>query len=192
MTELLDNSVQKLWQCQPVEVTKMSAETLRKRANKLERRVWWRNAREYAAAVIGIAMWGSFFFKTHELSFRIAFALFIAGILWVVVQLHRKASARSIPFGTDTSTSLRLYRVELERQRDALKNVWSWYLAPLVPAFAVFTVVDAVANPYVWKWTRLTLLDVCVAAMFFGIWKLNQGAARRLQRMIDEINGVAE
>lgn len=199
MNELLDNSVQKIWQGQPVEVTPMSAALIRKRAGKLQRRVWWRNAREYVAAALGIALFAGYFFKTHELLFRITFALMIAGMLWIVVQLRRHASARSIPLEADTVTSLRLYRAELERQRDALNHVWPWYLAPLVPAFVFYTLAYAVrlahpsipdAFPHPMSWTRLAALDIITAAIFVGLWKLNQRVARRLQRKIDELNGA--
>lgn len=191
MNESPNNSVQQIWQSQPVAVTKMSLTEIRRRADKFERRVWWRNAREYVAGLIGVALWGSFFLKTHELPFRVAYGLFIAGIIWILIQLHRKASARSVPLEADTATSLRLYRAELERQRDVLKNVWLWYLAPLVPAFVVFTGVDAVAHPDPMKWAKLALLDVLTAVIFFATWKLNRGAAKRLQRMIDKLNGGA-
>jgi hypothetical protein len=188
-----------MWQSQPVEVTKMSLEVIRKRAGKLQRRVWWRNAREYVAAVFGTTVFGGYFFKTHELLFRITFALMIAGMVWIVVQLRRKASARSIPMEADTATSLRLYRGELERQRDALKNVWPLYLAPLVPGFIAYTIAYAArlgqpsisaAFPHPMSWTRLLVLDVVTAAIFVGLWKLNQRAARRLQGKIDELNGA--
>src|SRR5947208_11405051 len=77
MTEPSDNSVQKLWQSQPVEVTRMSAEVLRKRARKLEHRVWWRNAREYVGTVVGVALFGNFLWKTHDILLRVAYALFM-------------------------------------------------------------------------------------------------------------------
>jgi len=188
MNELIDNSVQRMWLSQPVEVTKMSAEVLRKRAGKLERRIWWRNAREYVGSVIGIGLFGNFMAKNHDLLFRIAFGLFIAGMMWIVIQLHRKASARSIPVETDTLTGLRLYRAELERQRDAVKNVWPWYLAPLVPGFVVYTVAYAVTFPRPVSLAGLALLDTVIAALFFGVWKMNMRAARCLQRMIDALD----
>jgi hypothetical protein len=192
MNELPNNCVQQIWQSQLVEVAKMSIIEIRRRADKFERRVWWRNAREYVAGLIGVALWGSFFLKTHELPFRVAYGLFIAGIIWILIQLHRKASARSVPLEADTATSLRLYRAELERQRDVFMNVWPWYLAPLVPAFVVFTVVDAISHPYPMKWAKLALLDTLVAAVFLGTWRLNHGAAHRLQSMIDKLNSMEE
>jgi len=191
MNEPLNNSVLEIWQSQPVEVTKMSAELIRKRANKLEHRVWWRNAREYVGSLIGVVLFASFIPKTHDPLFRIAYGLFIAGMVWIVIQLRRKASARSIPFEADTSTRLRLYRAELERQRDVVKNVWPWYLAPLVPGFVVYTIAYAIAFPRPLSWAGLALLDATIAALFYGVWRMNMRAARCLDRMIHEVNGGA-
>lgn len=188
MNESPNNSVQQLWQSQPVEVTKMSAELLRKRANKLEHRVWWRNAREYVASLVAAVMLAYSFATTHDVLSRVAFGLFFAGLIWIVVQLHRKGSAKSMPTGVDTVTSLRFYRVELERQRELVARVWSWYLAPLLPGFIVYTIGHAIRRPA--AWAKLALLDAMVALMFFAIWKLNMRAARCLDRMIHDVNGA--
>ena len=170
----------------------MSAEIIRKRATKFERRIWWRNVREYVASLIAVALLGYFFATSHGALFRITFALFIAGMVWIVVQLHRKGSAKSMPAGVDTLTSLRFYRAELERQRAVVSNVWSWYLAPLVPGFVVYTVGYAVSFPRPAAWAGLALMDVIVAALFFAVWKMNMRAARCLQRMIDELEAAEE
>ena len=190
MNELNDNSAQKIWQSQPVEVTTMSAEVIRKRASKFERTIWWRNAREYVAALFVIAAFGSSFVRNHGVLHRIARGLLIAGAVWIVIQLHRRASARYVPMEAETSTSLRLYRAELERQREALKSVWWWYLAPIVPGLVVSTLAHAIAHPGPLSWAKLALYDAVFAAALFGIWKLNLRAARRLQGKIDELNGV--
>lgn len=168
----------------------MSSEVLRKRARKFGRAIWWRNAREYVGAVIGVALFASFLTQAHDLVFRVSYALFIAGMVWIVVQLHRKASTRSIPLEADTSTSLRFYRAELERQREVVKNVWPWYLAPLVPGFVVYTLAYALAFPRPVSWAGLALLDAIIAALFFAVWKMNMRAARCLQRTIDELKAV--
>ena len=78
----------------------------------------------------------------------------------------------------------------MERQRDVVKNVWRWYLAPLVPGFVVYTVAYALAFRRPASWAGLALLDVIIAAVFFGVWKMNMRAARCLQRKIDELRAV--
>jgi hypothetical protein len=34
------------------------------------------------------------------------------------------------------------------------------------------------------------LLDACVAALFYGVWRMNARAARCLQRTIDELQAA--
>jgi hypothetical protein len=190
MNKPLENSVLEVWQSQPVEVTKMSAEVLRKRANRLEHRVWWRNAREYVASLLAAVPLAYFFVATDDVMSRVAFGMFFLGLFWIVVQLHRKGSAKRMPTGVDTITSLHFYREELQRQRDLVANVWSWYLAPLVPGFIVYTVGHAIRVPHPAAWAKLALFDAMIAVMFFFVWKLNMRAARCLDRMIHELNGA--
>ncbi len=192
MSEVMKNPVQKLWQEQSVEGIKMSAEIIHKRAQKFDRRIWWRNVREYVASLIAACIIAYFFATEHDLFSRLTYALFFGALVWIVVALHRKGSATKIPAGLDTVTSLRMYRAELERQRRVVASAWSWYLAPMVPGFIVLTVGKAIKTPHPAAWASLILMDAIVAATFFGIWKLNMWAARCLQRMIDGLdNGAA-
>ena len=165
----------------------MSAESLRQRSGKFEKMFRWRNAREYVASLLAAVGFGYFFATTRAVLFRIAYVLFIAGLGWVVFQLHRKGSSKSMPATMGTSTSLQFFRVELERQRDVVKNVWPWYLAPLVPGFVVLTVGYALARPYPVGLASAVWLDAIVAVLFFLVWKMNQRAARCLQRTIDQL-----
>ena len=187
MNPMAENYVQKLWQCQPVEGIKMSVQELRKRSGKFERRILWRNLREYAGALFAIVMFTYFFVQRHDLLYRIAFALFIASMFWIAVQLYRRASAKRMPTGMDASASLQFYRAELEKQRDVVRNVWPWYLAPLVPGFVALTIADVVSLPYPANLMKPALTDVIVAAVFFGVWKMNLRAARCLDRMINDL-----
>jgi len=186
MTNLLNNP-QEIWQCQPVEGVKMSAEALRQRSGKFEKRIRRRNVREYVASLLAAVCFGYFLVTTHAVLFRIAYVLFIVGLGWVVYQLHRKGSARSMPAAMGTSTCLQFFRAELERQRDVVKNVWPWYLAPLVPGFVILTAAYMRALPFPAGLASAVWLDGVVAVLFFLVWKMNRRAARRLQRIIDEL-----
>jgi hypothetical protein len=68
-----------------------------------------------------------------------------------------------------------------------VKNVWWWYLAPLVPGFVVYTIGYALKFPRPGAWAGLAVMDVIVAGMFYVIWRMNMRAARCLQRMIQEL-----
>jgi hypothetical protein len=86
---------------------------------------------------------------------------------------------------------VQFFRGELERQRDAIKNVWPWYLAPMVPGYVMLTIAYAVSFPRPVRWIGAGAFDLFVVLLFIGIWKVNMRAARCLQRSIDELN-VAE
>ncbi len=190
MREPLHNPVQQLWQSQPLEGIKMSADAIRKRAGKFERRILWRNVREYLSSLVGAVLFGLFFAKTHDVLLRVAYVLFIAGLAWVVIQLHRKGSARSMPVSMGALPSLQFFRSELERQRDVVKSVWQWYLAPLVPGFVVLTVCYTLARPFPVGLASALLLDAAVTVLFLLVWKINMRAARCLQRIIDELDAA--
>ena len=183
----LPNNPQQIWQCQPVEGIKMSAEALRQRSGKFERMFRWRNVREYVASLLAAVWFGYFLVTTHAVLFRIAYVLFIVGLGWVVYQLHRKGSARSMPAAMGTSTCLQFFRAELERQRDVVKNVWPWYLAPLVPGFVILTAATMRTLPFPTNLASAAWIDGVAAVVFFLVWRMNRRAARRLQRIIDEL-----
>jgi len=186
----LENPVQRLWQDQPVEGIKMSIEEIRRRAGKFERRIRFRNIREYVASLIAVGLFAYFFATSHDVISRVTFGLFIAAMLWIVVSLHWKGSATRLPGEVDTLTGLRLYRAELERQRDVVRSVWWWYLAPLVPGFIVYTIGHAVKVPNPVAWLGLALIDLIVAGMFYVIWRMNMRAARCLDKMIAELSAL--
>lgn len=183
------NPVQKLWQDQPLEGVKMSAEEIRRRAGKFERRIWWRNMRETVASLFAAGVLLYFLATSHDWLSRVTFGLLSGSMVWIVVALHRKGSAKKLPEGVDTLTGVRFYRAELERQYEVVKSIWRWYLAPMVPGFLVYTIGYAIKFPRLGSLPRLALMDSIVALAFYATWRLNMRAARCLQRMIAELNG---
>ncbi|HKV80717.1 MAG TPA: hypothetical protein VJP02_21390 [Candidatus Sulfotelmatobacter sp.] len=186
----VQNPVQKIWQDQPVEGIKMSAEEIRRRAGKFERRIRRRNLRESVGCMIVSGLFAYFLYDTHNVLFRIAYGLFIVAMIWIAIQLHRKGFVTSLPAGLEASSSLQFFRTELERQRDAIRNVWPWYLAPLVPGYVMLTIAYAVSFPRPLRWIGAGAFDLFAVLMFLGIWKMNMRAARCLQRLIDELNAA--
>lgn len=188
MTELLDNSVQNLWQSQPVEVTKMSVEELRRRAGKFERRIRYRNIREYVASLVAAGLMGYFYTGAHDTASRVTFALFIGAMLWIVVALHVTGSAKPTPLDKDTRTTQMFYRAELERQLHVVKRVWWWYLAPLVPGCIACTITYLMKPHHPAMWAGLVLMDGLFIGAFYAVSRLNARAAHCLERMIEQLN----
>jgi len=182
------NPMQELWQQQPVEGTHMSIDEIRRRASKFERRIFWRNIREYVAAGLSASLFVWFSVQNQNTLFRVACGLMIVGLAYVCYQLYRRASARSLPGDLGTTNALQFHRAELERQRDFVGHIWRWHLGPLVPGLATFgamAMLDARAHhvhPWVAFFVNLFFVSVLVLA-----WKFNAYAARCLQKRIDEL-----
>jgi hypothetical protein len=195
MNENLSHSeLEALWQSQPTEPPRISPEDLRSKVLRFERKIFWRNLREYFAGAVVLIGFGYYEWRFPHLLLRIGSTLTIAGTLYVMHQLHRRGSNRPSLAALGMEPCLVHHRHELERQRDALRAVWSWYLLPFVPGMSVFLIgmmVDqckvhpAQAGSIAVGYFALTLV---MAAVFLGVWKLNQRSANKLQVRIDELN----
>src|ERR1039458_6375099 len=172
--EFPPDDIRNVWQNQPVENAPMPLEEIQRRARRFEKRIGRRNLREYAGAALGIAAYTIYIFKFHSLVVRAGSVLVIAGVLYIVVQLYRRASAGSLPADFGVVASVGFPRRELVRQRDMLRSVWRWYIAPIVPGLAVFS---AGTLPQHSPWWMFLLLALFFLAIFGGIVWLNVGAA---------------
>lgn len=189
---LPNRDLQNLWQSQPSEGIRMSADQIRQRAAKFEKRTYWRNAREYGAAFVVVGFFAFELWRGPDLLAGVGFALLIAGMLYLVWQLHRRGSSRTPPAEMGLTSGVEFFRRELERQRDMLQHVWRWYLGPLIPGLVVVMVAVARANPHHVRhfgWIAVTY-DVLVALSFVFIGWLNGRAAQRLQKRIDELDAL--
>ncbi len=177
------NDPRNLWQNQEDERMTITLEDVRRRAARLERRVYWRNLREYAAGTIVIGASGASLWRFRGWQL-VPSLLLIAGTIYVLFQVHQRGSARSLPVDADSKVSLDFHIRELERQRNALRTVWLWYLLPFVPGFVAEMIVSAIYRGV----TRpLIAFAAALPVMFIGIWKLNESAAGKLDRRIQEL-----
>ncbi len=191
MSESPKNNLQEIWQCQPVEGIKMSVEEIRGRATKFERKIWWRNLREYAAGAIATVLLGYFLAGAHGVLDRAAFALLITGMAYALYQLHRHGKSKEMPAAMGRGPSLEFYRNELERQRDLVSNVWTWYLGPFIPGMLMSMIASASHNTHMRHLAVIAFWYALMAAFFIFVGRLNARAARCLQRMLDDL-GAAE
>jgi len=186
------NDMRNVWQNQKTEGIRMSIEEIRGRAGKFEKKIYWRNAREYVVALVMVVFFGFEFWRMPDALTRVGVGLMIAGLLYLVWQLRQRGSSRTLPEELGLATGLEFFRRELEKQRRLVANVWSWYLGPLIPGWVVLTVAFARTNPGHVRHIGLTLagLNLVAALAFVFVWKLNQSAARWLQRRIDELDAL--
>src|SRR4029077_11005767 len=97
----------------------------------------------------------------------------------------RKYAVRNLPQDLGLVSSVEFLRTQLERQRDARRNVPRWYLAPFVPVVAAWSVAFYFLPR---GGLVLSLMIACFFAVdFIVIAKMNYRAARRLQDQIDEL-----
>jgi hypothetical protein len=175
-----------LWQGQEVEKVILTIDEVRLRAARFERRVHKRNVREYVAGVVVIALFAHQLWRTHGWRATPA-VLLIVGAIYMMFQLHRRASARPLPADIGIRGSLEFHRVELERQRDALHAVWRWYLLPFVPGLAAGLVVTGIDHGINAALIRVGAFFVLT---FVGIWALNKRGARKLDRRIRDLKAM--
>jgi len=187
-----------LWQSMPTDAIVISAEEMRLRAAKFEKRVRSRNLREYVACVIVVAVFGWYAtFKSTTILWPIANLMIALATIYVGFSLHRKGKAARTPPGGSVPSLVDFHREALVRQRDALKTVWRWYLLPFVPGLVLWFVAMWIghgaeaARPAAFA-TALVMTFVFCAMVFVAILLLNLLGAARLQRMIDDLDRYKE
>ena len=111
-------------------------------------------------------------------------------ILFVAWQLHRRGSTESTP--QPGESLVEAYRRQLIRQRNALRTVGIWYLAPFVPGMALIMLgrwyqMHAPGRPIAQDRAIILASSAFVVLVMAAIWLLNLRGARRLQKRIDEL-----
>lgn len=184
-----DRRMKELWQSQPTEGVRMSIDQIRLSAGTFQRRIHWRNVREYVTAVSLAVFFGFEFWRAGDLTVRMGFGLLIIGIFYLIWHLLSKGSWRPLTEDMGLSSCIEFQRRQLEQQRDLLRSVWRWYLGPLIPGMAVLLFAFGRANPGHLKHPALVVVPEAMffAAVAVAIASVNGRAARRLQRQIDEL-----
>ncbi|ANY19870.1 hypothetical protein A6F68_01353 [Tsuneonella dongtanensis] len=181
------------WQSADTAVALPPLETLRARSDRFRRRIARRNVLEYAAGVFVVAGFGFTLISVPLVPMQIASAMIIAATIYVLWQLHRRAGNLPDDCEAGAVPVLVHQRAALARQRDALKGVFGWYIAPFLPGMALFFASPIVLDPPAVgseAFFRLLLSGGVLLAISVGVWWINQMAARELQRQIEEIDAL--
>jgi multisubunit Na+/H+ antiporter MnhG subunit len=171
----------------------MSLDDLRYKMHKFERKIAWRNRREYIAGVIVVMVFSFYLWRFPTLFLRIGSCLTIAGALYMMYQLHRKGSVRPAPAEMGLHSCIEFQRRELEHQRDALRSVFSGLCIFIFGLFqSTMRLVRATGQPGHTGIVLVLFGVICaiMLAVFFAVWRLNQWAANRLQAQIDELDAM--
>jgi hypothetical protein len=151
----------------------------------LERRVQRRNLAEYAAALIVVAFVLRSVWIASSGVLAVGGTALLAGIAYVTYRLHAFGSARTMPSDLATGSCVEFHRAELERQRDLLQNVWTWYLLPFWPGIGLILIGATMERPDRWPFALGTA--VLAVLMAFQIAWMNKRSARTLQEMIERL-----
>jgi hypothetical protein len=121
-------------------------------------------------------------------------ALTIIAALFVVWQLHKRAAAQVLPASSGMPL-VDFHRAELIRQRDALKSVGVWYLAPFIPGVLLLGLgryfqAHAAGRTLARDHEIILLANAVVVLVFGAIWLLNSWGAERLQKRIGELDDL--
>lgn len=186
-----DDDLKQLWKDQSMTTAAFSLDELKAEAKRMHRRIAFRNATEYAVCVVVIC---GFAFHVYKFPFplmRVGSVLTIIATLFVAWQMKRRASNQALPSAPGGQSWLEFQRSQLVRQRDALRSVWLWYVAPFVPGVAMFRWgVETELGPGA-PFARGWLADLFIALVFLGIAALNGYGASRLQQRIDKLDRQA-
>ena len=101
-----DRRMKEVWQSQPTEGVRMSVDQIRANAGRFQRRIQWRNVREYAASAVLVVFFTWEFWRVGDLLARSGFGLMIAGVLYLTWQLHSRGSAKMLPLEAGFSSSI--------------------------------------------------------------------------------------
>ena len=178
-----DPRLTEMWKHQPLDAPVFTPEALQANARTFRGAIRRRNRIEYAAGALVIAGNAFDLWLFGDMLTRIGSVLVMLGTLFVLYQLHRRASAQAPADRLALPASV-FYRAELVRQRDALRSVFFWYLLPLFPGIEIFFLGRQLqTNAPMNVWIFLLFPAVAVAV----VW-LNLHAARKLQRRIDALD----
>lgn len=183
-------TTQEIWQLQALEAPRVSAAYMRHRAHDLARRTQIRNGSAY---VIGfpcvlVIAWCCWRYFLHLPVMVAGLALTLLPLVYVTFRQHRRASAAQVPEDAGALDSLRFYRRELERQRDARRD-WRQWLLPVVPGLITLLASFVLElNPIPWAVVAFEAIVIvggpCLTVAF------EEWSARRLQREIDALDSL--
>jgi hypothetical protein len=192
---VIEPDLKDLWQSQATQEGPMTVEQIRTRATCFQSRIRIRNLIEYLAIPVVLAGYGKMAWDATEPMTRIGAIMVMLGALVLGWQLHVRGGARRAPAASATAV-MDFHRAELVRQRDALSTVWLWYLGPLVPGLAVILAswwlhprLSATRDLAQARTGLLITIAICIAVFAAVLWLNNRGA-RRLQKMIDDLDAL--
>jgi hypothetical protein len=182
------NAAQQVWQSQATESPQMSLPYVRHQARRFEQRIRLRNGIEYATALFtsGFCGWHAWQNLANAF-FAASMVCFMFFTVFCVYQWHRLATSRAAPADAGVLDTLRFQRRELERQRDARKGNWRWWL----PAFLPGVILLGISTALEFDGGRLTAYLLIMGTGIPASILFYEVSAKRIQREIDALDSLA-
>lgn len=175
-----------LWTAQHQDARGASPAELAARARMLRRRVWRRDATEYAAGALAAGVFGWMGLASPDWGVRIACLVQIAGLLVVMRNLWTRRPVDD-PAALDRDALSHL-RALLTAQRDALASVGRWYIGPMLPGMILFLGAVSRVTATNTGWGPALIVAALAAAIasgvLYGVLRLNRHAARMLDAQL--------
>ena len=181
-----DKELMKMWQenLQPASMdARQLAKQIAERAQRFDRKIYWRNMREYIAGG-GLIAW--FLWLSRNPGQRYLSIAGIVAVGFVMIYLWRSQRGRQ---PLDASADVRSYRAALleryDRQIALLRRVKYWYVAPLYAwwMLVVFTATSPASR-------RLPYFIAFTAFAAFVIWLHESYGVRKLRKAREEAEAV--
>lgn len=186
--------VKQAWQASVEIAGAPPIEEVRKSVNKFYRFIRWRNGSEYVACVIAIVTFTTYVFTLPHWLQKLGSALIVVATFFAGWQLHRRAGALP-PDKAGTMPILEFSRLQMVRQRDAMRGLFWWYVLPFVPGLFLVSLGSAAAEAgetsalVMPPWQGWAFMLAMVAVLLAICW-LNRYFANKLQRHIDNVDAL--
>jgi hypothetical protein len=178
--DYVDNALRRAWVAQAAPPATPALKSLKRKARRTRLQFAVRNGVEYLAVLSVAIMAVVRTFAADTLLMRVGNLLLAAGMIYLMVQLHARASARKPPADGTATDYLLFLRLELARQAEALRTVWRWYLLPFVPGMLVINAAVALEEPGS-GW--LVTLGIFAALLVAAHYLIRLAAARLSRRL---------
>ncbi len=181
-----------LWQNQPTEPIRMPPDEIRRKAKKVQIK---RRIAALASIAIGLFIFVVFarnFVRVQEVVPRIGWGILSLWGLYGVYQAYKWIWPGTLAPTAGVSTSLDVYRKELERMRDHGRHIWRRSGLPFcflgLALIVLPTMINALQTPRLLMNTVpfFTLLAIWFVVFFFA----GKRRMQKLQRQIDELNAL--
>jgi hypothetical protein len=183
------NDPRTIWQNQPKEPFKMSADEMRFRAQRFQMKARFAAATTITSALLVCAFFAWSFARTHEVLSRMGYALISLCGIFMAYSTYKWVWPSNLPADAPVSTSLEFYRSELERRRDYRRHIWLRTGLPFCFLGMAMIVVPALIAAFGAPRLFLNMVPffLLLTIWFVVFFRGKKRAQHKLQQEIDEL-----